>query len=404
MTRRHRVLMDIFREVSYHVFTDEKHWLTDLESDSSPIRYMSSSSAAPRTSGNRADVLRSESSGLFVHSTGVPAMQRRHDIESDIYASGGNRRRQIFVDANGMPVSDAPASDAATFSNMNPNTSEADAVGGQTQKYVWGSNVNIDDALNTVRDFYENFEKKYRMLADGEIESTQNLPADHLGREKEYMQTMETLLDLGVTSLNVDLRNLKAYPPAQKLWYQIQSFPAEIVPAFDVIFKDIMIDLAEKRMDEMRAQVRLEAMDVSRSRDANSIPPMPSSDIDNDRSRSDQPDIQALNDLPDLVREVNERVYKIRPFGLDQTINLRDLNPGDMDKVVSIKGLVIRTTPIIPDMRQGEQATRPQKQQDFADSIRSLFQMLGLQSLSQSRHRARQDHGANFVRQVRGGK
>jgi DNA replication licensing factor MCM4 len=31
---------------------------------------------------------------------------------------------------------------------------------------------------------------------------------------------------------------------------------------------------------------------------------------------------------------------------------LRDLNPGDMDKMVSVKGLVIRTTPIIPDMRE----------------------------------------------------
>lgn len=298
--------------------------------------------------------MRSESSGLFVHSSGVPAIQRRHDIESDIYGSGGARRRQMFVDANGMPVSDGPASDAATFSNLNPNTSEADAIGGQTQKFVWGSNVNIDDTLATVKDFYENFQKKYRMLADRELENTQDLAEDHPGREKEYIQTMETLLDLGVTSLNLDLRNLKAYPAAQKLWHQIQAFPAEIVPAFDVIFKDIMLDLAEKRMGEMRAQVRLEAIDGARSRDLNSLPPMPSSDIDNHNNgvQQDQDDIGALNDLPDLVREVNERVYKIRPFGLDKTINLRDLNPGDMDKIVSIKGLVIRTTPIIPDMRQ----------------------------------------------------
>ncbi|KAF2152578.1 MCM-domain-containing protein [Myriangium duriaei CBS 260.36] len=325
-----------------------------LANESSPIRYMSSSSAAPRERGSRTGAIRSESSGLFVQSSGVPAIQRRHDIESDVYGSGGARRRQMFVDANGMPVSDAPGSDAATFSNLNPNTSEADAVGGQTQKFVWGSNVNIDDTLATVKDFYENFEKKYRMLADGEIESTQDLPQDHPGREKEYMQTMETLLDLGVTALNVDLRNLKAYPPAQKLWHQIQAFPAEIVPAFDVIFKDLMLDLAEKRMGEMRAQMRLEAMDGARSRDANSLPPMPSSDIDNQdgQARQEQDNIGILNDLPDLVREVNERVYKIRPFGLDKTINLRDLNPGDMDKIVSIKGLVIRTTPIIPDMRQ----------------------------------------------------
>ena len=331
---------------------------TDKTSDSSPIRYMSSSSAAPRANGHRADAIRSESSGLFVHSSGVPAIQRRHDIESDIYGSGGARRRQVFVDENGMPVSEDPASDAATFSNLNPNTSEADELGGRAQKFVWGSNVNIDVTLATVKDFYENFEKKYRMLADGEIESTQGLPEDHPGREKEYLQTMETLLDIGVTSLNVDLRNLKAYPPAQKLWHQNQAFPAEIVPTFDVVFKDIMLDLAEKRMGEMRAQARLEAIDGARSRDADSLPPMPSSDIDNQHGQErPNANIDALNDLPDLVREVSDRVYKIRPFGLDHTINLRDLNPGDMDKVVSIKGLVIRTTPVIPDMRQGKRCS-----------------------------------------------
>jgi hypothetical protein len=27
--------------------------------------------------------------------------------------------------------------------------------------------------------------------------------------------------------------------------------------------------------------------------------------------------------------------------------------PSDMDKLVSVKGLVIRTTPIIPDMKEG---------------------------------------------------
>jgi len=43
--------------------------------------------------------------------------------------------------------------------------------------------------------------------------------------------------------------------------------------------------------------------------------------------------------------------FVVRPWGLDGITNLRDLNPSDMDKLVSIKGLVIRTTPVIPDMK-----------------------------------------------------
>ena len=67
-------------------------WLT-TRTDSSPIRYASSSSAAPRTAGNRTDALRSESSGLFVRSphSNAPtaAINRRHDVDSDILSSNG---------------------------------------------------------------------------------------------------------------------------------------------------------------------------------------------------------------------------------------------------------------------------------------------------------------------------
>lgn len=64
--------------------------------------------------------------------------------------------------------------------------------------------------------------------------------------------------------------------------------------------------------------------------------------------------------------EAETKIYKVKPFGLDKSINMRDLNPNgmmkyiehslmlDMDKMVSVKGLVIRTTPIIPDMKSGK--------------------------------------------------
>ena len=123
-----------------------------------------------------------------------------------------------------------------------------------------------------------------------------------------------------------------------------------------------MIELAEKRMNELRVQQA-----NSRMRDSSSLPPMPSSDADNQGGA----EAGAASNIPDLVRDVESKIYRVRPFGLDKTINLRELNPGgrcflvtadrvaadrgiDMDKLVSIKGLVIRTTPIIPDMRDGE--------------------------------------------------
>ncbi|KAK5178172.1 MCM DNA helicase complex subunit, partial [Cryomyces antarcticus] len=118
----------------------------------------------------------------------------------------------------------------------------------------------------------------------------------------------------------------------------------------DVAIKDAMEDLAEKRMNEMRVQQQRQqrAPSSARVRDGSSLPPLPSSDIDYDGTNGAP---QVLADIPDLVREVQSRIYRARPFGLDNTINLRELNPGDMDKLVSVKGLVIRTTPVIPDMK-----------------------------------------------------
>ncbi|KAF2202037.1 MCM-domain-containing protein [Delitschia confertaspora ATCC 74209] len=318
--------------------------------DSSPIRYASSSSPNRARNAQQETDIRSSSSALFVRGpSDTTARNRRSDIHSDLYgpASSAARRRRLFVDENGMAVHDA--SDTNTFSNLNPDTSDADVLGGNSTRLIWGSNVSVADALHAFKDFLFNFQKKYRMIQDGELEEGATLSADHPGITKEYVEMLKAMLELGVTPLNLDCRNLKAYPPTRKLWHQLQAFPSEIIPLLDHCLKDAMIELAEKRMNEMRLQQqRTQRGAPSRPRDSSSLPPIPSSDAPTPGAPSPAP---AVPDIPDLVREAESKAYKIRPFNLDKTVNLRELNPGDIDKVVSIKGLVIRTTPIIPDMK-----------------------------------------------------
>ncbi|KAF2101640.1 MCM-domain-containing protein [Rhizodiscina lignyota] len=313
--------------------------------DSSPIRYASSSSVV----GQRSDAPnpQSTSSALFVRSSlsdtlRSSARNRRSDIQSEVFGSSVSRRRRLFVDENGMPVGNETGSDAATFSNMDPNTSDANALGGASSQVIWGTNISMSDTMHAVKDFFMNFRKKYRMVTDGILEENEQLEPDHPGNEKEYVEMMKVMLELGVTALNLDARNLKAYPPTRKLWHQLQAFPNEIVPIIDVVIKDSMIELAERRMNEMRVEQA-----NSRMRDSSSLPPVLSSEADNQNGG----EAGVSSNVPDLVRDVEGKIYRVRPFGLDKTINLRELNPGDMDKLVSVKGLVIRTTPVIPDMR-----------------------------------------------------
>lgn len=316
--------------------------------DSSPIHYASSSSPGRARHAQNTDI-RSSSSALFVRGPESAARNRRSDLHSDILgSSSASRRRRLFVDQNG--VVGPEISDAPTFSNLDPGTSDAEALGGNSSRFVWGTNISIPDAKYAFKDFLMNFQRKYRLIQDGELEEGMNLPADHPAMAREYVEMMKMMLELSITPLNLDARNLKAYPPTRKLWHQMQAFPAEIVPLMDSTVKDLMYELAEKKMAEMRVQLSQQrGAPPARGRDSSSLPPMLSSDAPTPGAPSPAP----FPEIPNLTHEVEQNVYTVRPFGLDNTINLRELNPADMDKLVSVKGLVIRTTPIIPDLKDG---------------------------------------------------
>ena len=302
------------------------------------------------------------------HAAGASGVNnsRRSDIHSEVFSATPARRRRMFVDENGMPVGErGPGSDAATFSNLDPNTSEADAMGGLSTRTIWGTNISLQDTMSTFKEFLRNYQAKYRMWADGASEEDTSDPESGAS-VKEYVDMMRNMLHLGVTGLNLDARNLKAYPPTIKLWHQLQAYPHEIIPMMDQTIKDVMVDLAEEEMTKMRHEQRQAQLHRGRQPGSSSIPPAPSSD-GGPADRGARAD-----NVPYLVQEVETSVYKVKPFGLDQSINMRDLNPNgtypnpyekqalisiDLDKMISVKGLVIRTTPIIPDMKMG---THPQ--------------------------------------------
>jgi DNA replication licensing factor MCM4 len=292
------------------------------------------------------------SSGAFVDQSGVsngfsltPRIStRRGDIHSDAFASTPAQRRRIFVGEDGMPVGE-PGSEA-TFSNLNPDTSEADALGGDSTRVIWGTNISISDSMSAFKNFLYNYAKKYRMWADGATEEE----TSGAGDEKEYISMMNHMRQLGVTGLNLDARNLKAYPATLKLWHQLHAYPQEIIPLMDQTIKDVMIELAAKEMEALRRDASTTAPPRT-GRHGSSLPPFPSSELGSDNAPVLAPTPQVA-DIPDLVEDVEMRTYKVLPFGLDKSINMRELDPADMDKLISVKGLVIRTTPVIPDMKE----------------------------------------------------
>lgn len=189
---------------------------------------------------------------------------RRGDIHSDVFGSTPNRRRRLFVDENGAPIQ---ASDPATFSNLDPNTSEADAIGGSSTRIIWGTNISIQDTMSTFKEFLLGYQQKYRMWADGATEEETSEPGSG-GNVREYVEMLNHMRHLGVTGLNLDVRNLKAFPSTVKLWHQLQAYPHEIVPLMDQAIKDLIVDQAEEEMNKMRSEQQ-----VQRAQRANSSMP-----------------------------------------------------------------------------------------------------------------------------------
>ncbi|KAK7207242.1 cell division control protein 54 [Myxozyma melibiosi] len=281
-----------------------------LDEVSSPLRY-SSSSPAPRArrsssagrSAARSSNLRSELSDHL--STPRSARRNRGDIHSSgMFSTPLHRTRPNGAAAGGHPSSDpsnppsSSSSNAATFSAGNDGSDAA-----VPYRVVWGTNVALAESTAQFTGFIQAFRRKYRLVQDGVVVQ----PGE--GEEIVYLDMLRDMYEVGVTTLNLDVQDLRAYPPTRTLYYNLLRYPQELIPVMDQAIRDCMIEL-------------LTGMNLTQAQIAD--------------------------------HEAN-MIYKVRPYNLRAeeggSRGLRDLNPGDIDKLVSVKGLVLRSTPIIPDMK-----------------------------------------------------
>lgn len=187
--------------------------------------------------------------------------------------------------------------------------------------------------MKTFREFVKGFKPKYRVAHDRSLglptKAASSPAAVEVLLYESYLRRMRVT---GEANLNLDCENLRAFPPSRKLYGQLVKYPQEVVPAMDQVLKDIMLELAEEDQAEgVEGMVGQEGEEE--------------------------------------IAEIMSKVYKVRPFGLP-AVNMRSLNPQgnvsiiviiparfdvglslDTDKLVCIKGLVIRATPVIPDMK-----------------------------------------------------
>ncbi|KAI0772722.1 MCM-domain-containing protein [Trametes elegans] len=259
--------------------------------DSEPLQFPSSpAGATPKN--RRGDI----HSSLSI-TPSIPRARGQNNLPHDDLRSDAS---QMSIPASSAPNLSAPAV---------PSEDEPDEI-----RAIWGTTVNLGETMKTFREFLRGFKIKYRIAHDRERGlRTRILSSPEEGEFLLYESYLRRMRQTGENNLNLDMVNLAAYPPSRKLHSQLIKYPQEVIPAMDQVLKDLMLEIAEEDQ-----QAGMEGM----------------------RGEEGEEEIS----------EIMGKVYKIRPFGLP-SVNMRDLNPSDTDKLVCIKGLVIRATPVIPDMK-----------------------------------------------------
>ncbi|WRT70901.1 uncharacterized protein IL334_007900 [Kwoniella shivajii] len=316
---------------------------------------LSSDAAIP--SSDRLRRIRGETPLFFPASGGsTPRRPRRGDIHSSfplsspslarrqvqntplIRGSSPSGQTDIDIDGEGGDPTTprAHGSSAPTLSAVAPSQ---DAGMGEEEggivKYIWGTTISLQESMNLFRDFLRGFKPKYRaiynanqaktIIENGGLAPPSMALYDNLPSSKAeillYESYLRRLHQTGETNLNLDALNLLSYPPTKKLYHQLVNYPQEVIPIMDQVLRDVMIETGDEEIDQARAKYAdglIEKLE--------------------------------LDLLEEEINQIAGKVYKVRPFGGERSVNMRDLNPGDTDKLVSVKGLVIRATPVIPDM------------------------------------------------------
>ncbi|KAK4702874.1 DNA replication licensing factor MCM4, partial [Phenoliferia sp. Uapishka_3] len=276
----------------------------------------------------------------------TPRRNRRGDIHSGAppTPSGGARgaARTAARSENGLPTSSAASGGGRGGGAGEPSSSAAgaqmddedDEDDNAPVTVVWGTTVTLQASMAAFKWFLEEFRAEDRQSYDNrryeaameadDIDLANTIEFAHAKERPEkkmYQYYLERMRETGQTNLNLDVLDLRAFRDGQntrkqdteyhQLYRNLLNYPQEIIPILDQVLKDCACDWAWNNLGGALSRAdntaRAEAMEAA--------------------------------------------VFKVRPYGGERTVNMRDLNPQDIDKIVCIKGLVIRATPIIPDMK-----------------------------------------------------
>ncbi|KAF9121488.1 hypothetical protein BGW39_010498 [Mortierella sp. 14UC] len=192
------------------------------------------------------------------------------------------------------PVSDYALNSAGPF----PTSQDGDPT--QVIKVVWGTAVEIDEVMRDFKNFLLEFTQKSRLTQEsprGFYTESEKAPFyPQLMDQASGIKCCLTIMRRTRTrQLNLDCQNLLHHHSGKKVHGLLIDYPAEVLPLLDFAAMEVYINTYPE--DDMRGES-----------------------------------------------------FMIRPFNIGKCINTRDLGPADIDRLVTVKGLMLRTSSVIPNV------------------------------------------------------
>ena len=153
----------------------------------------------------------------------------------------------------------------------------------------WGTNINP----NEVAQKFKNFLIDYKIPQEKDDD-----------KENYYIRMLKEIHNTKVYILNRDGNHLFDYE--KTFYYQLTNFPTEMIPLMDAVASQVYQDIIKEKNSS-----------------------------------------QITTNLMLLHKQIQVRI-----INLQKENRIRDLNSSDIDRLISISGIVIRTSEIIPEMQE----------------------------------------------------
>jgi hypothetical protein len=200
---------------------------------------------------------------------------------------------------NAVPVDDNDE-DVPQQPQLEHDDDYEDEPGDDTVTLARGTDVNVRVAAATFRDFLRSFTslRKTNQDDDSDSDDDDDSMDNNNAQEPLYLAKLQALLHHTTPcSLDIDTMHLFYHnEDTQRLYHQLVHYPMELVPLMDLV--------VQREVRRLLAN------------DDDPLPPV-----------------------------------QVRPFNLKDVSNLRCLDPIAMDSMVCLKGMIVRCSPVIPDLK-----------------------------------------------------